>query len=110
MVHVRRLLAAVIVIFLAGCTTLVRIESEPDDAKIYINGQPRGETPLSVELSNFAFNQYDIRLEKDGFEDVHARLAKEFKVGPFIGGLFLWPTLLWIYGPMDYQAFELDRE
>ena len=105
MKYMRAIVAVLVAVSVAVCTTLVRIESEPPDAKVYLNRQPSGTTPLSISLSNFIFNEYDISIEKEGFEDLESRLNKEFKVAPFVGGLFVWPLLLWVYGPEDYQAY-----
>jgi hypothetical protein len=45
----------------------MRVESDPPGARILIDGQPRGETPLS--LSGIAFGKHKIELQKDGYRN-----------------------------------------
>jgi TonB family protein len=42
------------------------VESEPAGARVSVNGEDRGETPL--RLSDLALGTYDVRVERDGFE------------------------------------------
>jgi hypothetical protein len=98
-------------VFLSGCSTMVAIRTEPDDASVKINGQPTGKTPINTELSNFDFDDYVAEIKKDGYKPLTTSLQKEFKVGQFIVGLLLWwPELLWVYGPKPLQMFELEPE
>jgi hypothetical protein len=97
-------------LFLGGCATMVRIETEVPDAKVKLNGQLVGSTPVTRSLSDAIWENYDVVIEKDGYKTFRGRLNKEFKVGTFIGGLFVWPLLLWTYGPEPYQTFELEKQ
>ena len=56
-----------------GCATLlsdtdeeVSIESEPEEATIYVNGEKRGSTPTRVILP--VDSSHEIRIEKEGYE------------------------------------------
>ena len=63
----------VFVFMLSNCATIfkgeyrnVRINSEPDGAKVYINGDYHGETPLRLELRP---NQsYTVEFRRDGYK------------------------------------------
>ncbi len=64
---------AIIIIFFDGCASLlkgvneeVNIISEPNGAKVYVNGQMLGKTPLQIKLS--AKNTHYIEFVKDGYE------------------------------------------
>lgn len=97
-------------IVLSACSTPVRIMSDPSEAEVEINGQPQGKTPLILELSDLVFTNYQIQLKKPGYKEKNAQLQKEFKTGTFVGGLFVWPFLLWCYGPAPAQTYKLDKE
>lgn len=99
--------AAIVMLSIAGCSTMVTIQSDPPGADIILNNQKIGKTPFAVSLSDFAFNNYDVLLKKDGFQDFHGRIAKEPKAGAIIGGIFFWVPILWCYGPQPYQTFYL---
>ena len=102
------ILAAVAVM---SCGTMVTIETQPEDARVYLNQRPLGEAPVDVELSNFVGNSYQVRIERDGYETIRTDLQKEVKVGNLIVGLILvWPLLLWTWGPQPYQYYELEEE
>ncbi len=100
----------VLILIMSSCATLVRIETDIPDAKVKLDGQSIGNTPVEKSLSDGIWENYDIVIEKDGYRTLRTRLNKEFKVGTFIGGLFLWPLLLWVYGPEPIQFFELEKQ
>jgi TonB family protein len=49
----------------AAATGTLRVVSAPAGARVTINGEPRGRTPL--ELVALAFGRYDVRVEQSGF-------------------------------------------
>jgi PEGA domain len=103
-------LSLVSIMIMSSCATLVRIETNVPDAKVKLDGQSIGTTPVEKSLSDGIWENYNIVIEKDGYRTLRTRLNKEFKVGTFIGGLFLWPLLLWVYGPEPIQFFELEKQ
>ena len=57
----------------AGCANIfegtkedVDLSSEPPGANVYVNGQNRGKTPLTLNLKKG--KEYNIEFRKDGFE------------------------------------------
>jgi hypothetical protein len=108
----KRVIAAsvVLILIMSSCATLVRIETDVPDAKVKLDGQTIGTTPVEKSLSDGIWENYDIVIEKDGYRTLRTRLNKEFKVGTFIGGLIIWPLLLWVYGPEPIQFFELEKQ
>ena len=99
-----------VIVAVVGCSTLVRIETEPANADVYVNDVKIGKSPVEQEYSNFVGNEYYVRIEKDGYRTIRAKLDKEFKVGAFVGGLFIWPIWLWVWGPSEMHYYELERE
>lgn len=102
------IILAVAVLF-TSCSTVVRIDT-PDvpNASVKINGQPVGETPLTKTMSDAIWENYDVEIVKEGYQPYKAQLQKEIKVGALIGGIIVWPFLLWVYGPEPYQEIYLD--
>jgi hypothetical protein len=103
-------LVIAVCIILMGCSTFVSIRTSPDDAKIKVNGQIVGKGQVDAALSNFDFSDYNVEISKPGYQTLNTSLQKEFKVGAFILGLFLWPELLFVYGPNSNQVFELEKD
>ena len=96
----------------SSCYTTVNFESEPEGADVYLNGACIGHTPVSKNVSDFAFSEYRVRLEKDGYKTQDFLLNKEAKPGSIVSaflapGHLIW--LLWCYGPEKYQYFKLKK-
>jgi membrane-associated protease RseP (regulator of RpoE activity) len=71
-----------LVIMLMGCATImhgssqtVGISSSPSGARVTINGEYRGETPLRVELARK--QDYIIKVEKEGFEPASSTITSK---------------------------------
>ncbi len=71
-----------LVIMLMGCATImhgssqtVGISSSPSGARVTINGEYRGETPLRIELARK--QDYIIKLEKEGFEPASSTITSK---------------------------------
>ncbi len=56
---------------------IINVESTPEDAKIYINGEEKGTSPKKIELVS---GKYEIRLSKEGYID----WKKEIEIEPSI--------------------------
>lgn len=69
--------------FFSGCATIISgsnknitITSEPQEAKVYINGGYRGKTP--VQLSLKTNKDYSIRISKKGYDEGTAIINRSF--------------------------------
>lgn len=60
-----------------GTSQSIAIDSEPTGAKVYVDGQLRGITPLSVMMDK-TLSSHEIRLQKDGFADINVPMTQEF--------------------------------
>ncbi len=79
------IIRGILVLFLwmvAGCATImhgssqtVGISSSPSGARVTINGEYRGETPLRVELARK--QDYIIKVEKEGFEPASSTITSK---------------------------------
>lgn len=94
---------------LAGCATIVNgtaqdvnLMSSPAGAKVYVNGEYQGETPLTVALSRRDY--HDVRLEKSGYEDYQETIGRTWS--PWVLGNWCVPPFgicgLMIFVPVDY--------
>jgi hypothetical protein len=82
-------------ICLTGCVRrTISISSEPSGALCWLNGREIGRTPLSVDF--MYYGDYDVVLEKDGFEPL---LTKGEAKAP------LWDTV-----PFDFVAEVVPGE
>ncbi|GHU58424.1 hypothetical protein FACS189444_2070 [Spirochaetia bacterium] len=103
-------------ILFVACATTTRFNVydretglEIQNYTININGKDLspGDT---ISLSNLDWKEWSATVRADGYQLKRVALEKEFKVGAFLVGLFLWwPELFWVYGPEKTQTFELAK-
>lgn len=92
----RRLLLCVVMLTAggAGCVTrTLSITSEPTGARVMLNGQPVGKTPVKLGFRHHG--TYRVELRKDGYRPVTAALRLKRKFYEYAGPDFfvevLWP-------------------
>jgi len=97
------------IVILSGCSTTMMVTATDQQgrpipgANVVVDGQHIGQTPgASTSVSNF-IGTTQITVTADGYFPRNFVATREFKVAPFIGGLFLWPMWLWTWGPRAEQ-------
>lgn len=83
---------------LVGCATIingsnarVQVQSEPPGAIVYVDGNPVGETPLTVQVSH---DNHHVRLAKPGYAAAQAQLTASFSGWSLVGFSFIVPVLI----------------
>ncbi len=95
---------AVFTFVATGCASTVLINSSPDGAEVFIDGQSIGYTPTSYTDSGIVFSNRQVEVHLDGYEVHRATIRRdaEINVGALLGGIFcLWPLFLWA---LDYPS------
>jgi hypothetical protein len=97
------------VAFLAACASSTLIQSQPTGAKLYLNGEPVGNTPYTMSDTKMIGSITTVRLESPGYETSTGAITRneEFNVGPCIGGMFVLVPFLWMFGYKPTHTFEL---
>lgn len=107
---------------LPGCATIftgthddVTFNSEPEGARVFIDGIERGRTPTTIGVSRSAFNDTEVTLRMDGYEDRTFLLDKSFNAVSILNlfGLLGWAVdfatgAVMKYDPKGYDI-TLDR-
>lgn len=94
--------------YAGGCSSAVYFRSNPQGAKLTINGMPSGTTPCSVQLNWNTFTTFDIKLEKEGYRPYMTRLEGEVKVLYLIVDILFWPMAFFnAYGPKPDYSFNM---
>ena len=91
------------VILFSGCASTTIINSSPNGAKLYVDGEPVGTTPYTYTDTKIVGSATPIRIVKEGYEDFNGVLKRneEANVGAIIGGIFFLFPFLWT---MDYKS------
>lgn len=109
-------------LLLSGCGTIfsgtqqsVTINSNVQEAKVYVNGMPSCTTPCAVNLKRASSNAFII-LKKEGYLDVTAPLVSEINPISIINlsNLYSWTTDylsggVWRYSP-DAVYVEMEKK
>lgn len=109
--HIYVVISGLVLILLFGsCASTTVIRSNPEGAKVYLNGEPVGKTPYTHTDTKIVGSKNTVRLEKEGYETLHAFFSRneEANVGAIIGALFVLIPVLWV---MDYKpshTYELQ--
>jgi hypothetical protein len=108
----KRVLAAVTVIpFLAACASSTTIRSHLSGAKVYVDGEYLGETPVVQEDAAIAGTSKKVVLKREGYHDQVGTIRKEeLKIFPLVAGLIVLIPLLWVTGYPDEYNFILEKE
>ena len=101
---------AIVVLLSTGCASSTMINSIPPGAKVYIDGQYLGRSPVTQKDTALLGSSKTVTLKLKGYSDRVGTIRKdELKVGPLIGGLFVLVPFLWVTGYPSQYTFELDQ-
>ncbi|MGM0667471.1 MAG: PEGA domain-containing protein [Bacteroidota bacterium] len=105
------LLLAISVLF-ASCASTTIIQSDPPGAKLYLNGEPVGETPYTHTDTRIIGSTNTVMLTKEGYEDFMASFSRdeEVDIGAVIGGIFFLFPFLWTMKYKPFHTYELERK
>jgi len=107
----RALATLTLIPLLASCASATTIRSSPSGAKVYLDGQYVGDTPVVHEDMDIAGTNKKVVLKHDGYRDQVGTIRKEeLKILPLIAGLIVIVPLLWVTGYQEEYTFILEKE
>ena len=96
--------------FLFGCASATVIKSNPPGAKLYLDGQLKGETPYTYADRAAAGTMKSVTLKREGYKDFTGHIKREqLSVGALIGGILVLIPLIWILEYPPEYAFEMEK-
>jgi hypothetical protein len=99
-----------IVLFLfSSCASMTMIQSDPEGARLYLNGENVGTTPYSHTDTRIVGSQTTVRLEKHGYETLNTVFSRdeEVDIGAVIGGFFVFIPFLWTMKYKPFHTYEM---
>lgn len=99
---------AALVLF-SSCTSYTTITSEPPGARLYLDHEFMGETPVRYSDTKIVGSCSQLRLEMEGYENLDSWLCRneEVDAGAVVGGIFFLFPFLWIMKYKPYHNYEL---
>ncbi|MEI8085963.1 MAG: PEGA domain-containing protein [Paludibacter sp.] len=98
-------------ILLASCSSSTMIISNPNKAKVYLDGEFVGETPYNHTDSKIVGSSMVVKIEKEGYVPLISTITKdeEINVGAIIGGLIVAVPFLWTMQYKATHSYELQQ-
>ncbi len=101
---------SLILFFLFGCGSSTVIKSNPSGAKLYLDGQLKGETPYTYADRAAAGTMRTVTLKKEDCKDFTGHIKREqLSVGALIGGILLLIPLIWVLEYPPEYTFEMEK-
>ena len=97
-----------------GTSQAITIDSNPEGAKVYVDGQLRGKTPLSISM-NKSLSTHTFRVVKNGYAPVTRVLEKSYDPVAILNIFWDLSTTDMLtgsafeYSPNNYMV-ELEKE
>lgn len=97
--------------FLFGCASATVIKSNPPGAKLYLDGQFKGETPYTHSDRAAAGTVKALTLKKEGYKDFTGHIKREeLSVGALIGTILVLIPIIWILEYPPEYTFEMEKQ
>lgn len=98
-----------LLLLLSSCVSTTTIMSRPPGAKVFINNEYVGETPVSYSDTKIVGSLNYVSLEKEGYENLETSFSRteEADIGAIIGGIFIWIPFLWVMKYKPKRTYEL---
>ncbi|HCY19218.1 MAG TPA: PEGA domain-containing protein [Deltaproteobacteria bacterium] len=89
-------------ISLSACSSTTVINSDPNGAMVFLNGEKAGVTPYMYTDTKIIGSTNTVLLKKEGYQDFSTVFSRNenANVGAIIGGVFVLVPFLWA---MDYK-------
>lgn len=97
-------------LFLSSCVSSTTIISRPPGARVFVNNEYLGETPVVYSDTKIAFSTNMVTLEKEGYEPLHTTFSRseEPEVGAIVAAFFsFFIPLLWVTKYKSSRTYEL---
>jgi len=107
----KRLLCLILAISVTACASNTVINSTPNGAQVYVNGEKAGTTPYAYSDTKIIGSTNTVLLKKDGYQDFLASFSRNdnVNVGALIGGIFLFVPFLWVMNYKPTYSYELEQ-
>jgi len=97
-------------LLLFGCASSTVIKSNPTEAKLYLDGQYKGETPYTYADHAAAGTLRTVKLKKEGYKDFTGHIKREqLSVPALIGGILFLIPLIWVLEYPSGYTFEMEK-
>ena len=96
-------------VLLSSCASTTMIQTNVDEADLYLNGENVGKTPYKHRDTKIVGSTTEVRLEKEGYETLQTSFSRDEKadVGAIIAGVFFLFPFLWTMKYKPVHNYDL---
>jgi hypothetical protein len=104
------LAAMTLTVLLTGCTSSTMLQTVPSGAKVYVNEQYRGTTPLFYSDQKIVGSSTMLRFVLEGYQDMNTQITRDERVhvGALVGGFVCGIPWLWVMKYDPVHTWELQ--
>jgi len=105
-------LLLLITITFTSCSSVTRINSVPQGAKVYVNEEYKGITPFDYSDTKIIYSTSRVKLVKEGYRDFSTTITRDEELQPCacLGGFILILPFLWVMGYNSERTYEMERK
>jgi hypothetical protein len=94
---------------LVGCATSTRFNTTPEGAKVYINGDYIGDSPVTLDDSKSLPKRVHVQVRREGYKELDMYIDKRLDYLNMILGITPYgaPLIFWGYTLEDKYRFDL---
>ena len=102
------------IVGVSGCTKDISVRSHPTGAMVYVNNEPRGRTPTTIQLREdfdpFMMQRYEVRVEREGHQPYMRNLVNDWAFHSYPKTIFaeLRPLTSWMSGSSGQVSSDAD--
>src|SRR5262245_40113934 len=90
-----------------ACAERTLIRTAPPDAKVLVDGQLVGVSPLRYSVRSSEIREHiPLRIEREGFESIDGSLATQRRPGRIVGAVFLLGIPMLFRGSLTFQPVQ----
>jgi hypothetical protein len=100
-----------------GCTTSTRFNTKPEGAKIFINGDYIGDSPITLDDTKSLPSRYHVQIRHEGYKELDMYLDKRadyltmaLSAIPYFAPLLFWGYTLDNKYKFDLSSLKIDKD
>lgn len=98
-----------LLIMFYSCSSTTLIQSTPTGAKVFLDSEYVGTTPVKMKDTKITGSTTMVKLESEGYENLLTSITKDEEINPgaIVGGFFFLVPFLWTMQYKNVHNYEL---
>ncbi len=95
-----------------GCESTTLIQTKPSNAKVFVNGEYIGRSPVKYKDEKIILSENEVRIKKEGYKEFNAEFSRNEELNPTaaVAGFFLYVPWLWVMEYKEERTYILEEK